>query len=397
MSEAPVALTSTSTSIDPGTFRQELENWLDTNADELTPSYRAHEGVGSMDEHMAHYSHVRRALFDAGFGRYGWPESVGGLGGSPLLRAIVGEEINTRALADPNAWTMIEVLAPTVIAYARPELAARTVPPFLRGDEMWCQGFSEPDAGSDLASLSCRATGTADGWMVSGRKIWTSFVQYSRRCVLLTRTGKPDRDHRGITALLVDMDSPGIGFSPIRTMHGKLDFAEVRFDEVFVPGDRLVGRVNEGWRVAMDILPYERSTTFWHRGALLLGRCSDLVARLAASGDRRDTTAEALGRAFQELVAFRSRSCDTQHRLAAGEQLGRETSIDKMLIASAEQRLFETARELLPGVVEFDTGPSAQRWRTDYLYSKAATIYGGTAEIQRNIIARHLLDLGPEP
>ena len=114
-----------------------------------------------------------------------------GLGGSPLLRAIVGEEVNLRGLSDPSPWTMIEVLAPTVIDFARPEISARFVPPFMRGDEMWCQGFSEPDAGSDLASLSCRATKTEGGWVVSGQKIWTSFIQYSSRCVLLTRTGEP--------------------------------------------------------------------------------------------------------------------------------------------------------------------------------------------------------------
>ncbi|WP_420640425.1 acyl-CoA dehydrogenase family protein [Candidatus Poriferisocius sp.] len=379
--------------MDPETFRRDLTSWLEANADRLTPPYQGH---GSMDEQMAHYAMVKGALHDAGFGRYGWPEVVGGLGGSPLLRAIVGEEINLRGLADPNAWTMIEVLAPTVIDFAPPEVAAEFVPGFLRGDEMWCQGFSEPDAGSDLASLSCRATPTDGGWTVTGQKIWTSFVQYSRRCVLLTRTGEPGSGHRGITALLVDVDSPGVTYRPIETLHGREDFAEVFFDDVFVPADRLLGEENGGWQVAMDILPYERSTTFWHRGALLHRRCGDLIAQVAATGACDDATAAALGRAFQGIVAFRSRSRDTQHRLAAGESLGVETSVDKILIASAEQRLFETARDLLGGVIEFDGDPVAEMWRQDYLYAKAATIYGGTAEIQRNIVARRLLDLGPE-
>ena len=379
--------------MEPEIFRRDLGAWLDTNTADLTPPY---EGTGSMGASMAHYSRVKRAIYDAGFGRYGWPESVGGLGGTPLLRAIVGEEINFRDLADPNAWTMIEVLAPTVIDFAPPELAARLVPPFIRGDEMWCQGFSEPDAGSDLAALSCRAAKTDGGWLVNGQKIWTSFIEYSQRCVLLTRTGEPDSAHRGITAFLVDVDSPGISYSPIETMHGRTDFAEVHFDDVFVPADRLLGEVNGGWQVAMDILPYERSTTFWHRGALLHRRFSDLVAQVSAAGNRGDAAAKALGQAFQWIVAFRSRSRDTQHQLAAGEQLGVETSVDKILITSAEQQLFETARDLLPGVMEFDDGLAAALWRNDYLYSKAATIYGGTAEIQRNIVARRLLDLGPE-
>ncbi|MYH96091.1 MAG: acyl-CoA dehydrogenase, partial [Acidimicrobiia bacterium] len=151
-----------------------------------------------------------------------------------------------------------------------------------------------------------------------------------------------------------------------------------------------------GWQVAMDILPYERSTTFWQRGALLHRRLSDLVAQVADSGDFSDTSAKALGQAYQSLVAFRSRSRDTQHRLDAGQQLGVETSIDKILITSAEQQLFEAVRDLLPGVIEFYEGLAAAQWRTDYLYSKAASIYGGTSEVQRNIVARRLLDLGPE-
>jgi alkylation response protein AidB-like acyl-CoA dehydrogenase len=378
-------------SIDVAAFRRDLCEWLD--ATDLRPPF---EGAGSLDEQMAQYFRVKQALWQAGFGRQGWPEVVGGSGGPPLLRAVVGEEIAARELADPSCWSMVEVLAPTVIAFGPAELVAELVPPLLRGDEIWCQGFSEPGAGSDLASLACRATPADDGWVIDGQKVWTSYAQYARRCVLLARTGEPGSAHRGISAFFVDMDTPGITASPIETQHGRLEFAEVFFDGVPVPASRLLGDVGQGWQVAMDILPYERSTTFWHRGAHLHHRCHQLVARTAESGDRSPTTAKALGEAFQGVYAFRMRSRATQHRLAAGEQLGPETSIDKILIAGAEQTLLETARELLAGVVELDSDPMATSWREDYLYSKAATIYGGTAEIQRNIVARRLLDLGPE-
>ena len=378
-------------SIDVAAFRRDLCEWLD--ATDLRPPF---EGAGSLDEQMAQYFRVKQALWQAGFGRQGWPEVVGGSGGPPLLRAVVGEEIAARELADPSCWSMVEVLAPTVIAFGAAELVAELVPPLLRGDEIWCQGFSEPGAGSDLASLACRATPADDGWVIDGQKVWTSYAQYARRCVLLARTGEPGSAHRGISAFFVDMDTPGITASPIETQHGRLEFAEVFFDGVPVPASRLLGDVGQGWQVAMDILPYERSTTFWHRGAHLHHRCHQLVARTAESGDRSPTTAKALGEAFQGVYAFRMRSRATQHRLAAGEQLGPETSIDKILIAGAEQTLLEAARELLAGVVELDSDPMATSWREDYLYSKAATIYGGTAEIQRNIVARRLLDLGPE-
>ncbi|MFP3899222.1 MAG: acyl-CoA dehydrogenase family protein [Acidimicrobiia bacterium] len=377
--------------MDTAGFRDALSGWLESAG--LPPPI---VDPGTLDEQVSRYFTVKQALWDADFGRYGWPEAVGGLGGPPLLRAVVGEEVAARRLADPNCWSMIEVLAPTVIDVAGPELAAEVVPPLLRGEELWCQGFSEPGAGSDLASLTCRATETDGGWVVNGQKVWTSFAQYARRCVLLTRTGAPGSAHRGITAFLVDMNSPGITHAPIETQHGRPEFAEVFFDDVVVPGHRVLGGVGQGWQVAMDILPYERSTTFWHRGAHLLRRCGDLVAEVSAGGEAPPSAADALGAAYQALVAFRMRSRGTQHRLAAGERLGAETSVDKVLIATAEQTLLETARDLLPGVIELDDDPGAASWREDYLYAKAATIYGGTGEIQRNIIARRLLDLGAE-
>jgi alkylation response protein AidB-like acyl-CoA dehydrogenase len=375
-------------------FRSRLISWLD--AADLSPSFPP---PGTLEQQVAQYVRVKRALWDAGFGRCGWPESAEGLGGPPLLRAVVGEEVAARQMADPGCWSMIEVLAPTVLAFAGERLAAETVPALLRGDELWCQGFSEPSAGSDLASLTCRARPTDFGWAIDGQKLWTSFAQFARRCVVLARTGEPGSAHRGITAFFVDMDTPGITHRPIETQHGRPEFCEVFFDDVRVGPDRLLGRPGQGWQVAMDILPYERSTAFWHRGAHLLQRCGDLVDHLAfveAPSHRAASAAAELGEAYQAIIAFRLRSRATQHRLATGEPLGAETSIDKVLVAFAEQRLFDAARNLLPGVIEFDGDPPAAGWREDFLYSRAATIYGGTAEIQRNIIARRLLDLGPE-
>ena len=341
--------------MDTSAFRRDLTAWLDATP-ELRPPF---EGPGTLDDQMAQYFRVKRALWSADFGRHGWPESVGGLGGPALLRAVVGEEIACRQLADPGCWSMIEVLAPTVLSFGSDELVTGMVPALLSGEELWCQGFSEPDAGSDLASLTCRATPTDGGWSVTGQKVWTSYVQFARRCVLLARTGEPGRGHQGITAFFVDVDSPGLTARPIETQHGRPEFAEVFYDEVFVPDDRVLGTVGQGWQIAMDILPYERSTTFWHRGAHLLRRCDDLVARVAADPERPPTAAAAVGEAFQTVFAFRTRSRATQHRLAGGGRLGAETSIDKILIASAEQTLFETARDLLPGVIELDTDPAA--------------------------------------
>jgi alkylation response protein AidB-like acyl-CoA dehydrogenase len=373
-------------------FRRGLVEWLDAHHDELRPAYHGHPDV---EDELSQFQRVKRALFDAGWGRLGWPESLGGAGGSPMLRAVVGEEVAIRDIAAPGLWSMIEVLAPTVITFGTPALIAEMIPPLLRGDETWCQGFSEPGSGSDLASLSCRATPADDGWVINGQKVWTSYANLAERCVLLTRTGEPGSAHRGITAFFVDVDTPGITARPIEIQNGNLEFCEVFFDDVHVPTERMLGSVGQGWQIAMDVLPYERSTSFWHRGAYLLGRMDALVAQVAA-GDPAHVDAKLLGEAYQGLVAFRCRSRATQFRIAANQDLGSETSIDKILVATAEQQLFDAVRDLLPGVVEFGTDEASQSWRWEYLYSRAATIYGGTAEVQRNIVARRLLDMGAE-
>jgi alkylation response protein AidB-like acyl-CoA dehydrogenase len=370
-------------------LRPALDRWLDENAAALAPE---HEHRGTLDQQMEQLSKVKRAAFDAGWMRWGWPERVGGFGGSPLLRGYLGEALTSRDLVEPGLYSMTEVLAPSMIDFARPELAATMVPRLLRGDETWCQGFSEPSTGSNLASLSCRATRVADGWRVSGQKVWTSLAQYAQRCVLLTRTGTPESAHKGITALFVDMDSPGVTVRPLETMHGVEEFSEVFFDDVAVPLDRTLGEVGQGWTVAMDLLPYERSTALWHRGAYLHRRLDRFLAAVPPGA----VTAGEVGEVFQQLYALRARSRATQHRLAAGERLGPETSVDKILLATTEQAVFDLIADGLAGDVVLGDDPAAERLRAEFLYSRAATIYGGSAEIQRNIVARRLLDLGAD-
>ncbi|MFB4298687.1 acyl-CoA dehydrogenase family protein [Actinomadura sp. NTSP31] len=368
-------------------FRAGLDAWLDEHEHELSP---ASGPDVAFDQEVEHLSLVKRMTYDAGWMRRGWPERVGGLGGSTLMRAYLGEALASRDLIEPGIYSMTEVLAPTMIEFARPELAAETVPRLLRGDETWCQGFSEPSTGSNLGSLACRARRDGDSWRVTGQKVWTSLAQYAHRCVLLTRTGTPESGSRGITALFVDMDSPGITVRPIRAMHGRDEFCEVFFDDVRVPVDRTLGEVDGGWAVAMDLLPYERSTSLWHRSAYLRQRLGHL---LATAPDGALDPAD-LGEVVQMAFAFHARSRGTQHRMARGERLGPETSIDKVLLATTEQAVFDLAADAVPAAVAVGDDADADRWRTGFLYSRAATIYGGSAEIQRDIIARRLLDLG---
>lgn len=368
-------------------FRTALDGWLDAHAAELAPAYA---GRGTLAQQVDQIAKVKRLAYDAGWMRWGWPERVGGFGGSPLLRAYLGEALTARDLVEPGIVSLTEVLAPTMIDYARPELAAEMVPRLLRGDESWCQGFSEPGTGSNLAALTCRATRGVDGWRVTGQKVWTSLAQFAQRCVLLTRTGTVESAHKGITALFVDMDAPGITVRPIETMHGMLEFSEVFFDDVVVPVERTLGEEGQGWSVAMDLLPFERSTALWHRGAYLHHRLEQLVGTAPEGA----LDPGAVGEAAQLVYAFRARSRRTLHRLDAGDRIGPETSVDKVLLATAEQLVFDLVADGLPDVVVLGDDAEGDHWRGEYFYSRAATIYGGTAEIQRNIIARRLLDLG---
>ncbi|PRC42245.1 acyl-CoA dehydrogenase [Mycobacterium sp. ITM-2017-0098] len=382
-----ISSTEANVSLTPAEFRSQLKAWLDEN-DMTAPDDH------SLQAHMQQFARVQRALYDAGWMRYGWPEKAGGLGGPAILRAIVGEEVVGRRLAEPGPYSMLEVLAPTMIDYAPPELAAEMVPKLLSGEEQWCQGFSEPGSGSDLASITTRAVlkpdSGGDTWVINGQKVWTSFAQYSHRCILLTRTGDADTpNHEAITAFFVDIDTPGITVRPLHTMHGVDEFCEVYFDDVEVDAGRMLGKPGDGWRLAMDLLPYERSTCFWQRIAYLYSRLDALVKDVKGIGQAADSD---IGDVYLALHTLRCRSRATQLRLAEGAKLGPDTSIDKVLLAGAEQRLYDSVRDLLPGAIELDDS----EWRTEYLYSRAATIYGGTAEVQRNIIARRLLDLGKE-
>jgi alkylation response protein AidB-like acyl-CoA dehydrogenase len=287
---------------------------------------------------------------------------------------------------------MAEFLAPTVLNHARPDVADELIPRFLRGDEMWCQGFSEPGTGSNLADLQCRATRSADGWRVTGQKVWTSFAQFAQRCVLLTRTGAPDSRHRGITAFFLDMDTPGISVRPLETMHGLPEFCEVFFDDVAIPDERMLGTEGGGWTVAMGLLPLERSTSLGHRGVYLYRT----LQRLLSSPMDVSVDPERIGFIAQQLFAFRAMSRQTQRRAAAGEALGPETSVDKVLLSQTEQDVFDVVLEARgPSILLGDDAEQAAL-RSDFLYSRASTIYGGSLEIQRNIIARRLLDLGAD-
>ena len=302
------------------------------------------------------------------------------------------DELERLGYAAPVQYEMLETLAPAVLAFA-PILAAVVLPSALSGEKSWAQGFSEPEAGSDLASLRCRAVLDGDHYVVRGQKIWGSQGVGAARMGTLVRTGSPDSRHKGLSMLMIDLDTPGVDVRPIRYANGRNELAEVFFDDARVPADRLVGAEGQGWAVAMFLLQYERGGYAWVRQAHIGRLLGELAARVDVAEER---IAHRIGAAWVAQQALRVRCGRTIQRLAAGESLGPETSIDKVLLGTAEQLVCDTALALQRAEILFSDDGTDQSWRDDWFYTRASTLYGGTAEIQRSIIADRVLGLPKE-
>jgi hypothetical protein len=287
----------------------------------------------------------------------------------------------------PEAYYTLETLIPMLSVYA-PDLARDHLIALLRGEERWCQGFSEPDAGSDLASLRTRARRDGDAWIIDGHKIWTSQATVANRCIVLARTGTPESRHRGLSMFLVDHDTPGVTVRPIRAMTGRDEFGEVFFDSVPVEVDRLVGDEGAGWAVAMYLLQWERGMYPWQRQSMLLDLLDELMGASDAEFDPGD-----LADAYLAILPMRVSARNTVRRLAAGESPGPEVSVDKVLLSRAEILVHDLAAAALGGVMELGDGLAARQLRQDYLYSRPAPIYGGSVEIQRTILAERVLGM----
>jgi hypothetical protein len=337
---------------------------------------------------MAFSAGLVRALYHAGFGRYGCSREGGGLGGDVRHWAVLYDELARADLPIPGQYDLLTTLAPPLMHFA-PHLAARYLPGFLRGDEWWGQGFSESEAGSDLASLRCRAVREGDGYVVSGHKLWTSHGATATRLMCLLRTGTAESRHRGLSMIMFDVDSPGVTIRPIRLANGRAELAECFFDDVQVPGDQLIGEENGGWAVAMYLLQFERAVYAWLRAAALLSRLRALARQVSAT----ETARNVLGNVYLDLIALRAQSVTTVRRLAAGELVGPESSVDKILLGTAEQSVLDAARQLLDAEFAFGGAPGMDRWRDDWWFSRTATIYGGSAEVQRGIVADRVLTL----
>jgi len=362
----------------------EFGGWIEQNRDVLTPLLDDGEVDfgGRVDRLLA----LQRVLFDQGWARLGWAEEVGGLGGSALLRCAQLEILEDAGFPPRAILEHLEIIAPALVRFAPPELARELLPKTLRGDIRWCQGFSEPYAGSDLASLRTKAEAVDGGFSLRGHKIWTSWAKWATHATVIARTGAPDSRHRGLTMFVVPLDTPGLEVNIIRQLNGTDEFAEVFLDGAFVPDSNRVGELDGGWAVAMFLLSCERGAFAWQRHLSISPRLG--AACRQATDDR---AARALGCAAASMLSVRARAWTTMRELALGGAPGPEAAVNKVLICDGENEAYDAIAESLGSTLEIGDNPEHARWQEDYLFSRATPIYGGTRQIQLNIIANHLL------
>jgi alkylation response protein AidB-like acyl-CoA dehydrogenase len=377
-------------------FRDRVRTWL---AEHVPRRSDSRQGPAMRQADLA----WQRTLYDGGWAGISWPAQYGGLGLSRNEEMIWYEEY-ARAGA-PSVGTCFVGLnhaGPTLIARANEEQKAFHLPRILRGEVVWCQGFSEPDAGSDLASLTTRAVVDGEDLVVTGHKVWTSYAHLADYQELLVRTDSTAPKHSGITWVICDMRSPGIDVRTIETLHGQEHFCEVFYDAVRIPVTNIVGELNDGWRVAMSTLSFERGTAFLAAQIELAQRVEELIdtARQNTGPDGRrpaiadDEIARRLAAARAEVASLRAMTYATVSRIAKQSEPGPEASMVRLHFSLVTQSVYRLAMDLLgPRSLHMDENDRVGQWSWGYLDSFRGTIAAGTKDIQRNIIGERVLHL----
>ncbi len=395
-------------------FRQEARAWLETNAPRLregeaggTAQLGLLPGLTEADDEdtIAAAQSWQAKKADAGWACITWPKEYGGREATSIQSVIWGQE-ESRSNVPPNVFSIgLGMAAPTLMAHGTDEQKARWLPKMLRGEQIWCQLFSEPTAGSDLAGLRTRAERDGDEWVVNGQKIWTSGAHYSKWGILVTRTDPNVPKHAGLTYFVIDMESPGIEVRPIKQITGGANFSEVFFTGVRIPDTNRISEAGNGWAVAITTLMNERTSI--GGGGGVGGRIHDLIELARNSTD-------ASGRPALESAAVREKIADfyvrtkglqyTSYRtltaLSRGQTPGPEGSIGKLVAAKMGQEMASLALELqgaAGAILDEDIAAQQAGWQQAYLWAPGMRIAGGTDEVMRNIIAERVLRLPPEP
>jgi alkylation response protein AidB-like acyl-CoA dehydrogenase len=375
-------------------FRHEVRSWLDAN---LPANWHQDGKGGYRDEEDTDLQREwQRKLYEGGWLKLGWPQAAGGRGATPVMQAIYQEEMARAGAPGILGRLGVTLLAPTLVAAGSDWQKNEYVEKILSGDLIFCQGFSEPDAGSDLAGLRARAEHRDGKWLISGQKTWSSGAHYSDKSFLLARTDPSVEPHRGIGFFLVDMHQPGVEVRRIKQMTGGGEFCEIFLSGAVVEDRDLVGQPGDGWKIAMTVFGFERG------GLAQAARFERAVGELAALARDRGagadaTTRQKIAQARIEAHVFRLIGLRNLTRAQHGHAPGPEASVTKLYWSEMDKRLQETAIgvEGMYGALAPDSPFAVEdgRWQYGWMWAQAETIYAGSSEIQRNIIAERVLGL----
>ena len=380
-------------------FRDELRTWLEANVPKDWNEWREKP----IEESFPYLRAWQWKLYEGGWAAVSWPKEYGGRSASLMQQSIFWEEM-ARVEAPPMANSLgLGLIGPTIIAYGTDAQKKRYVPKILSAEEIWCQGFSEPNAGSDLASLQTEARLDGDHYAVNGQKVWTSYGWVGDWCEVVVRTDSSVPKHKGLTVLLIDMKSPGVEVRPLRQMTGESEFGEIFFRDVRVPKENVLGKLNDGWNVAVSTLMYERGS-YGARLHLIFRRNISRLIELARTLQRNGHTAEQdplirqkLAQCYAEIEIMRLNQMRAFSRITATGVPGPEGSIQKIFWSELNQRVQQIAQELLGPYGQLQAGdalaPDKGMWSYGYLRTRGNTIEAGTSEVQRNIIGHFVLGL----
>jgi alkylation response protein AidB-like acyl-CoA dehydrogenase len=372
-------------------FRDELRAWFADNDPGPEPARGG--AAGEEDAHFAWRRDFQRRLHDAGWAAPHWPREYGGRGATVTESAIFFEELGRARAPLPANVLGILLGGPTLMMWGTDEQKDRFLGPILSGEEIWCQGFSEPDAGSDLAALKTRAVADRDDWVVTGQKVWTSGAQHSKWCMLVARTDPDVPKHKGLTYFLLDMEQPEVQVRPLRQITGESEFNELFIEGARIPGENVVGGVGNGWKVALTTLMNERAGLAFFLQVLLRRQLDDLIDQAAARGRLDDdVVADRLGALHVKTEVLRLTAYRGLTAIEKYGQPGPEGSLTKWMWSDANQELAQLASD----VVGAEGLVAGSRWGYELLRARGNSIEGGTTEILKNIVAERVLGL-PRP
>jgi alkylation response protein AidB-like acyl-CoA dehydrogenase len=377
-------------------FRQTVREWLSEHLVGPVAGLGPGSDLGGPDE-FAIRQQWERELGAAGWIGIGWPAEYGGRGATFTEQLIFNEEYARAGGPVRIGFFGEQLLGPTLVAFGTEAQKRRFLPPILRGEEYWCQGFSEPDAGSDLANVKTRAVLDGDEWVITGQKVWTSLAQIGQWIFVLCRTGSQEPKHRGLTFLLCPLDQPGVEVRPIRQVTGTAEFNEVFFNEARTSRDLVVGEVNSGWKVAMATLGFERGTAFLAQQLRFSNEFNRIVDQAREGGATRDVLVrQRLADSYIGLQIMRYSGLRAITKVLNGGAPGADASVGKLFWSQWHQRLCELAVDVSgpSSLIVGDGGLDDQQY--NFLFSRSHSIYAGSSQIQRNIIGERVLGLARE-